>query len=492
MMRLVLLLACLLPSLSIAQDELAGRVSEKLGSVSFATSCSGAVQAEFNRGIALLHSFAYKGAEEAFRRVADQDSSCAMAHWGIAMTHFHQLWDLPPSPADSSIGLKEIGLAAGLKETSGRERGYIHALSLIFSDAGTVPYKTRALNYEAAMRDLAASDGKDVEAQVFYALALISNASPSDREHGKQKQALDVLEPLFVKFPNHPGIAHYLIHACDNSELATRGLGAARAYANIAPSAPHALHMPSHIFTRLGLWDDSIASNMAARNAAHLDGDTGEELHAMDYLVYACLQSGRDREAAEVIEQLREMQNLKIGDFKVGYAATAMPIRSIVERQQWSDAEKIVDPPEPAQPHVVAIAVWARGLGFARSGQVREADRESERLRDLEGRLRGSGNGYWATQVNIMEREVAAWSAQAAHQPERAGAILGSAADDEDGIEKLPVTPGPIIPARELLGELFLEQGNYAAASAAFKTALLHTPGRRGALQGAAQAARAH
>jgi tetratricopeptide (TPR) repeat protein len=487
-----MILAFLSPAIVPAQEEHNHPIPEKLGAVSFPTSCNPATQREFNRAVALLHSFTYKPAEEAFRSVAEHDPHCAIAHWGIAMTHFHQLWDLPPSPADTSIAQNEIRQAEMLEEASNRERDFIHALSLIFNDASTVPYSTRAVNYENAMCSLAESNPKDVESQVFYALALISNASPADREHRRQKQAADLLEPLYRQYPDHPGIPHYLIHAYDNQELAARGLTAARAYAGIAPSAPHALHMPSHIFTRLGLWDASIASNLAARSAAHQHGDTGEELHAMDYLVYAYVQSGRDQEAARVIQQLIAMPSLSMGDFKIGYAATAMPVRCIVERQQWSEAVKIVNPPDAAQPQVLAIAVWARGLGFARKGQIEEADKESETLRQIEGRLRVSGNNYWATQVNIMQREVAAWSAQAKNKPDQAATILRNAADDEDGIEKLPVTPGPIIPAREQLGELFLEQGDRASAYTAFETALVNAPGRRGSLRGAAQAAHSH
>jgi tetratricopeptide (TPR) repeat protein len=483
MMRLILILACLLPALPAAQEMHNHPAPEKLGTVSFATSCKPGTQQEFNRAVALLHSFAYKIAEEAFQSVAAQDPQCAIAHWGIAMTHYHGLWEPVLPPAGIAAAQQEIRRAAMLEESSERERGFIHALSLIFNDAATVPYSTR---------ELAAANPRDVETQVFYALALISNASPSDREHRRQKQAADLLEPLYSEFPDHPGIPHYLIHAYDNQELASRGLAAARAYAKIAPSAPHALHMPSHIFTRLGLWDESIASNLAAISAAEHQGDTGEELHAMDYLVYAYLQSGRDPEAAHVIDQLKTMQNLDMGDFKIGYAATAMPIRYLVERQQWSEAEKVVNPPDSAQPHVVAIAVWARGLGFARSGDVQQAERESETLRQLEDRLRASGDAFWAIEVDIMRREVMAWSVQAANRPDEAAAILGSAADDEDGIEKLPVTPGPIIPAREQLGELLLEQSDPASASKAFQTALANAPGRRGALQGAAQAAHSH
>jgi hypothetical protein len=488
-MRLVLILACLIPASLAAQEMHNHPAPEKLGTVSFATSCKPETRQEFNRAVALLHSFAYQSAEEAFQSVAAQDPQCAIAHWGMAMTYYHPLWEPVLPPAGIAPAQQEIRRAAMLEEASKRERDYIHAFSLVLNHAATIPYSTRALKYELAMRQLAAENPKDVEVQVFYALALIANASPSDKQHRRQKQAADLLEPLDREFPDHPGIPHYLIHAYDNQELASRGLAAARAYANIAPSAPHALHMPSHIFTRLGLWDDSIASNLAAKNAAEHQGDTGEELHAMDYLVYAYLQSGRDPEAAQVIDQLKAMQNLDMADFKIGYAATAMPIRYIVERQQWSDAEKLVNPPASAQPHVVALAVWARGLGFARNGHVQQAKKESRTLRQLEDRLRASGDGYWATEVDIMRREVMAWTFQAANQPEEGAAILRSAADDEDGIEKLPVTPGPIIPAREQLGELLLVQHDSASALKAFQTALANAPGRRGALQGAAQAA---
>jgi tetratricopeptide (TPR) repeat protein len=487
-MQRVLVLAFLLPALSAAQEMHDHPVPEKLGTVSFPASCQPAVQPQFDRAVALLHSFAYKPAEEAFNAVAAQDTHCAIAHWGVAMTHFHQLWE-PHLPSDGiSTSQREIKLAETLNAATERERGFIHALSLVFNDPA-IPYSTRASNYEAAMHDLARANPTDVEVQVFYALALISNASPTDKTHFKQKQAIALLEPLYRELPNHPGIPHYLIHACDSQELAPRGLAPARAYSRIAPSAPHALHMPSHIFTRLGMWDDSIASNLAARAAAHQQGDTGEELHAMDYLVYAYLQSGRDQQAAQVIQQLSALQTLNMGDFKSGYAATVMPIRYIVERRQWREAENVSLPPASALPQISATAVWARGLGFARNGHPKEARTQAEALRQIEATLRASGTAYWAAQVNIMTREVLAWSAQAEGRSGEATAILRTTADDEDGIEKLPVTPGPIIPAREQLGDLLLEQGNFASASSAFETALVNAPGRRGALQGAARAA---
>jgi tetratricopeptide (TPR) repeat protein len=484
-----LLTLALVFSLSRAPQEAhTHNAPERLGAVTFPISCAPSVQQQFNRGVALLHSFAYHPAEEAFRKVVEQDPRCAIAHWGIAMTHFYQLWD-PPLPSGAvDAGQRELQQALAIGAGSDRERAFINALNVLYQDAGTVPYRTRALNYERAMSEVSANNRNDVEAQVFYALALLANASPSDKTHTRQKQAADLLEPLDRAYPRHPGIPHYLIHAYDNAELAPRGLSAARAYSTIAPSAPHALHMPSHIFTRVGLWDDSIASNLAARDAAHQQGDLGEELHSMDYLVYAYLQAGRDADAAQVIQGLADITKRRHDDFKASYALTAMPIRYAVERGQSAEAAKTIAPVS-APPHVIAIAVWARGLGLARTGHPAEASPEIAKLRQLQDQLRASSNDYWAAQVQILSREVEAWSAQAQGKPGEATVLLRQAADDEDAIEKLPVTPGPILPAREQLGYLLLDQNQPDLASKAFATALANAPGRRGALLGAARAA---
>ena len=487
LLRIFLTLLFIFP-LSPAQETHSHSAPAKLGTVSFPISCTPAVQEQFDRGIALLHSFAYSAAENAFQGVSELDPRCAMAHWGMAMAYFNQLWDPPIVPSTISIAQKEVQRAQQIGAGSERERQFINALALIYQSAATVPYRTRAANYEQAMSDLASENSKDVEAQVFYALALLANTSPADRTHAKQKQAADLLEPLDRAYPQHPGIPHYLIHAYDNAELAPKGLPAATAYSQIAPSAPHALHMPSHIFTRLGLWEDSIASNLAAREAAHQQGDTGEELHAMDYLVYAYLQSGRDKDAARVIQQLKSMPNLNADDFKIAYASTAMPIRYVVERGQWADAAVIV-PPKGAPPHVIAIAVWARGLGLARTGRAAGARTEINWLRWIEEQLRTSGDNYWATQVGILTREVMAWSAQTDKKPDEAAALMRASADEEDGIEKLPVTPGPIVPAREQLGDLLLEQNHAGLALKEFETAIANAPGRREAVLGAAHAA---
>ncbi len=484
--RLLIAIALLSGSQTIGQGTHEHPAPEKLGQVSFPISCKTAVQPEFNRAVALLHSFAYSAAREAFQDVADRDTQCAMAHWGIAMTYYHQLWE-PPIAADAK-GPQEIEIAQRLGAGTERERGFIRAAGAVYQDASTVPYATRALNYEQAMAELAAQN-KDVEVQVFYALALLANAPPTDKNHARQKKAANMLEPLYAANPDHPGIPHYLIHAYDNAELAQKGLPAARAYAKIAPSAPHALHMPSHIFTRLGLWDDSIASNLAAADAARKAGDIGEQLHAMDYLVYAYLQSGCDGDAARVIAQLKTMPELNVASFKVGYAATAMPIRYVVERGQWEEAAQVTPPAPPAPPHVIAIAVWARGLGLARSGHPAEAAPTVEELQRLHDQLRESGNEYWAAQVGIMKREVMAWTAQAQGKQEEAVRLLREAADDEDSMEKPPVTPGPIIPAREQLGDLLLAQQHPEQAVKEFTAELVSSPGRRGALQGSSKAA---
>lgn len=460
---------------------------ETLGLVNFPTTCSPGVQTEFERGVALLHSFAYSPAAAAFKRVADNDPTCAMAHWGVAMSYFHELWD-PPFIADSAReGLDAIRRAQQIGAGSQRERRFIAALALIYEpDSGRTSYSARVSQYESAMAKLAAAYPHDTESQAFYALALLAGASPFDKTHANQKRAVRILEPLFEKYPRHPGLAHYLIHACDNQEMARQGLPAARLYSKIAPSAPHALHMPSHIFTRLGMWPDSISSNLAARAAAHEQGDVGEELHAMDYLVYAYLQEGRDQQAYDIVRRVQSMPDLNRHDFKIAYASIAMPVRYAMERNHWQDAAAIVAPPG-APPHATAIAIWARSIGLARSGHPAEARAEIPMLQRIERQLQSSQQqyaGYWAKQTEIQLLEVAAWSAQAEKKPAEARALLKRAADEEDAIEKLPVTPGPIIPAREQLGDLLLQQNDHGSAAKEFHIALLNAPQRRGAIAG--------
>ena len=461
---------------------------QRLGAVHFATSCAPSVGAAFDRAVALLHSFAYADADQGFTDVAARDPTCAMAHWGRAMTHYHQLWD-PPGGAELAVGAAEAGKASALTTGTPRERAFIVALGAYYADADRAAPAARALRYSDAMAVVARDNRDDDEAQVFYALSLVATASAADRTHERQKRAADILEPIWKRQPQHPGVPHYLIHAYDSAELAQRGLPAARAYAGIAPSAPHALHMPSHIFTRLGLWDDSITSNLAARAAAHAQGDVGEELHAMDYLTYAYLQRGRTAEAARVVASLQGMGVLSVGSFKIGYASNAMPVRLAVESRDWGAAARLTSRPGSA-PQVAAIVWWARALGRLRAPSPGQADGEIAQLQACRDALRASGDAYWAAQTDALLKSAEGWRAAATGDAGLAVTALAAAADEEDALEKLPVTPGPIVPAREQLGELFLALNRPSEALRAFNAALALAPARRGALRGATEATR--
>ena len=463
-------------------------VPEKLGTVTFATSCAPTVKQGFDRGIALLHSFAYDAAEADFRVVSVADPHCAMAWWGMAMTHYHQLWE-PPSEGDDLVkGADEIRSAAHISSTSPREQQFIAALELYYRDAEHAATAVRATRYARAMADLARNFPDDDEVQIFYALSLIATAPPADKSHVNQKRAADILAPIYRRQPQHPGLAHYLIHAYDSAELAPRGLAAARAYSRIAPSAPHALHMPSHIFTRLGLWDDSIASNLKARAAAHAEHDIGEELHAMDYLTYAYLQRGRADAAARIVADTQAMAALPVTRFKVGYAATAMPVRLAVERHDWDAAQRLEPLPGTA-PQVSALVYWARALGHTRGQVANSADADIAQLQACVDALNAKGDTYWATETHAMLMAAQGWRFAAQSDAKSAIASLRAAADEEDGLEKLPVTPGPIVPAREQLGELLLLLHQPKDALHEFQSTLVLAPGRRGALVGAIAAA---
>jgi hypothetical protein len=460
---------------------------EKLGTVHFETSCAAAVQGQFDHAVALLHSFAYDAAAREFHAIAARDAGFAMAHWGVAMSAFHQLWS-PPDAKALDLGREELLAARRSDARTERERELIAAAAIYFNDSDPGHHATRAKEYEAAMQSAARHLPGDDEVQVFYALALIATAPPTDRLHANQKRAAAILEPIYHRRPDHPGVAHYLIHAYDSTELASLGLPAARAYAKIAPSAPHALHMPSHIFTRLGLWEDSIRSNEAARRVAHEQGDIGEELHAMDYLTYAYLQRGRTADAERVVEQLRAMGSLLGNDFKVGYAATAMPVRLAIERRRWNDAAAL-EPLPGSAPHVAAIAYWARALGNSRSGHTDLADADVARIDACRSESRSHGDDYWARQTDILSKEARAWRANAQGLTNDAVSLLRAAAQAEDVLEKLPVTPGPIVPAREQLGELLLDLHRPDEALRELTRALQDAPGRQAGLEAAVRAA---
>ncbi len=411
-----------------------------------------------------------------------------MAHWGVAMSYYHQLWEPPVNSGSYENGFAELSMVTRAQPQTAREKEFIAALNEVYSNADKEPLRERMLIYERSMGEVAKANPSDTEAQVFYALSLLSTAPPTDRTHANQKKAVAILEPLYGANPQHPGIPHYLIHAYDNAEMAHLGVKAARDYSAIAPSAPHALHMPSHIFTRLGMWNDSVASNQSARAAAREHGDIGEELHTMDYLTYAYLQLGRNEDAAAVVADLGRMHNLQGEQFKVAYAATAMPVRFAVERRDWQTAAGLAPAPG-APPEVMAVAVWARAVGSARLGRIEKASAEVEKLRTIEQGLRAKGRNYWADEVAIQISEGNAWIALAKGDGTAAVKSMRTAAETEDSIEKLPLTPGPILPAREQFGDLLLERKHPQEALREFEKALQQSPGRRNGLTGAKAAA---
>lgn len=494
MMKRLVAIACGLLVLAAARGGEAEHhshpVPEKLGTVNFATSCQPAVQGGFLRGLALLHSFSYTAAARAFEDVTERDPACAIAHWGVAMSHYHQLWEDPPAGEELRAAAEEARKAVAGRAGTEREREFCAAIATYYEGADRESTAARAVRYSNAMAEVARQNPADSEAQIFYALSLISIASPTDQTHAKQTQAAGILEPIFERQPNHPGLAHYLIHAYDSAALAPRGLAAARAYSAIAPSAPHALHMPSHVFTRLGYWDDSIASNRAARAAAHAEGDVGEELHAMDYMTYAYLQRGRYDEAAQIVREVAAMPNLATTGFKVGYAATAMPVRYAIERRDWAAAAALTPLPN-LPPHVAALVSWARAVGKSRAGRPEAATADIEALEARLVETRAVAKPYWVAQVTALLGEARAWRLAATGDTEGALGELRRAADGEDAVEKLPTTPGPVVPAREQLGQLLLELKRPREALLEFKAALVLAPGRRGSLVGGIAAAEA-
>ena len=471
-----------------AQEQHHHPAPEHLGTAHLEVSCTPAVTVAFDRAVALLHSFAYDEADKGFGDVAARDPSCAMAHWGRAMTHYHQLWDVPAG-AGLAAGVAEIGEAKSIGAGTPRERALIAALGSYYANAGATPAATRAIQYSDAMATVSRGYPKDDEIAAFYALSLVATAPPVDRTHAQQKYAADILEPIWKRQPDHPGVPHYLIHAYDNAEMAPRGLPAARAYAKIAPSAPHALHMPSHIFTRLGLWDDSIASNIAARDAARAHNDVGEALHAMDYLTYAYLQRGRTADAAREVADLKALTGLSAAGFKIGYAGNAMPVRLAIETRDWTTASQLVPMPGSG-PQVAAIVWWARALGKLRAAAPGSADADILQLQACRDALRTANDSYWMAQVDALLKSAQSWRSVASGESAAAIMSMTAAADEEDGLEKLPLTPGPIVPAREQLGELFLVLARPQEALGAFKSALALAPGRLGALRGKAEAER--
>ena len=462
-----------------------------IGRVLFATSCNAAAQGDINTAVALLHSFWYAEAEKAFRKAAAEDATCGMAWWGVAMANYHPVW-LPPTPAELKTGAEAAAKAMEIGARTDRERAYIEAINAFYAEAGASPHPARALAYEKAMQSVAEANATDDEASIFYALSLLGTASPNDKTYAKQKQAAEILNRVLAKQKDHPGVAHYIIHSFDYPELAPLALSAARAYAKIAPGSPHALHMPSHIFTRLGLWDESIASNLASRQKAHdyvaahdPQMSSFDELHAVDYLVYAYLQQGRDAEAKKYVDLAAAVKKIDNPNFAAAYAISAAPARYALERRQWKEAAALTVPQNISFANFQyseANLHFARAIGAARSGDLAIARDAVRRLEQLHQSLVDQKSAYWADQVEIQRLQAAAWLARAEKKDDEALQLARQSADLEGRTEKHPVTPGAIIPARELLAEMLLESGRPADALKEIDLDLATAPNRKNAL----------
>jgi len=487
----------LLAANGIAQGGQHG-TGEKLGAVHFSTSCNATAQVEFDRAVALLHSFQFKQAIEGFNAALKSDPTCGIAHWGIALSQ----WSNPfaagmkdNSQLRAGRESAERGKAAGARTE--RELAYIAAVASLYSGFESTPQQARLVAYRDAMQGLASKYSDDKEAQIFYALALAAAEEPTDKTYAARLKAGAILEKLFREEPDHPGLAHYIIHTYDVPSLAGKALLAARRYSAIAPDAPHALHMPSHTFTRVGYWQDSIDSNRAAAAASRRVGQTTEELHASDYQVYAYLQTAQDEAARKVLEALPEMASRFDATLVVSgaagpdagyFALAAIPARYAMERRDWQRAAEL-QPRQTPFPYTDAITWFARGIGAARLRDTPKVQASVSALQDIRTRLEKAKDGYWAGQAEIQRLELVAWSTLAEGHKDLALATMKSAAEMEDGTDKKAITPGPLAPARELLGEMLLEVNQPAQALQQFEATLKKEPNRFRALYGAARAA---
>ena len=470
-------------------DQRVAASQARLGKVHFTNSCDSAVAKYFDVSIALLHSFWVKDAIEGFNAVLKQDPGCAIAYWGIAMSlQQNPLTGQEPNAPAVQLALAGLDKAKAIGVKTQRERDYLTAIDNIYRDADKIPFRARRLAYEKAMQALSQRYSEDTEAEIFYALSLDMTADLTDKTYANQLKAAAILERLSKTQPEHPGILHYLIHSYDYPAIADRGVDAARRYAQVAPGHPHALHMPSHIFTRLGTWQDSIDTNLRSAAAAKVEGNGQEQAHAMDYLVHAYLQMGRDAEARRVVTESQAIDTINPAIFIGPYGVAAMPARYALERRSWKEAAAL-EPRESRFPFTMAITHFARGLGFARTGDTASAQKEAAKLATLRDALKEQKNTYWANQVEVQRLAVAGWIALAQGAQAEALASMRASADLEDSMEKHIVTPSPVVPARELLGDMLLETKRPAEALAAYESSAQREPNRLRGLYGAVQAA---
>jgi len=495
MTRLALLAAC--ASLLFAidaraqhEEHHAAAPADQVGSASvrFETSCAPAVRADFNTAVAMYHSFWFPEAIKMFQSILERDPSCTVAYWGIAMAQWGNPYAGVKGAPVIKAGNATLEKARSVGSPTPRERALIDAVGILYSSPDPATHRDRVLKYEAAMQKVSADNAKDVELRILYALAITQSQLPTDKTYSKLLAAAKILDPLFKEMPMHPGLAHYIIHAYDVPPFAQRALTAARRYASLAPAAPHALHMPSHTFTRLGLWQESIDTNRRSQETARKTNDTNAELHALDYQTYAYLQIGRDQAAKAALDRAAAIQGQPGANT---FAVAAIPARYALERGDWAAAAALTVTPAPTTPYTEALTHFARAIGAARNGTPDAAAPDIAKLAELRDKLRSMADEYWAEQVDIQRRVAVAWQTFAAGRRDEGIAQLRAAADAEDGTDKAAVTPGPLAPARELLGDMLLEAGRAKEALAAFEATMKKEPNRfRGAF-GAARAAEA-
>jgi len=469
----------------------------KAGTVNFETSCSPAVKDDFNLAVAELHSFWFPESRALFEGILKKDPTCAIAYWGIALTHWGNPFAGQRSPQIIAAGKAAIEKGQTTGKPTAREKGYIDAVAGLFSSADVTTQRPRVVAYEGATELVASQNPGDMEARIFWALAIAQTALPTDKTFAQNLRAAAILEPLYKKYPNHPGLAHYIIHSYDVPPLAAKALPAARAYADIAPSVPHALHMPSHTFTRVGAWKESVATNIKSAAEAEKTGGVGEGLHAMDYETYAYLQMAMDKEAKAVLDHAMMLATAPTATVTAGapgantFAVAAIPARYAMERSQWAEATALKVTPAPGTPYTEAITHFARAVGAARVGKPAAASDDIARLKALHDREIEMKDAYWAEQVDIQRRVAEAWVMFAEGRKEEGIKALAAAADAEDLTDKAAVTPGPLAPARELYGFMLLEAGRAKEALAAFEAVTKKEPNRFLAIYGAGKAAEA-
>jgi tetratricopeptide (TPR) repeat protein len=482
------LAASLFALIALAHDEDGPRGAEKVGKVNFASSCNEHAQAHMQRAVAMLHSFWWPEGERAFQEIAAEDPGCAaIAAWGFASILMYNPFAgiVPPKDVERAQGAIAKGRQAGAKTE--REKDYLEAVAAYWDDFASRTERQRALARSEAYGKLAAKYPKDDEAQIFNALYLIAIQQASDQTYANSLKAAAILETQFAKYANHPGVAHYLIHAYDAPPIAQKGLPAARRYAGIAPDAPHALHMPSHIFTRVGAWRDSAATNRRSANTAIKGSEGDDALHALDYVAYAQLQLARDREARQTVDEALKITG-HTPRFIAPYALAAMPARLAVERGAWREAAQL-EPQQSKFPFTEALTHQARAIGAARTGNAAAAKAEVDKITEKRDALRAAKNDYWATEVEVMRLAAAAWATWADDRSDEALSLMRQAADLEDRNEKHPVTPGRIMPAREQLGDMLMEVKRPAEALKEYEQSAKREPDRFRGLYGAALAA---